>query len=325
MVFHIKVDEDGTLTGTLDSPDRGIKDIPLTEVRLAGEKVIFEIAAGAAKYEGQILENTTTIEGLWTEGPTILPLILHLTNEPIEARDQPSEAKVGGAELDLLRNTPHFELYALIQDEPALDDIANALEAQYERVTAHLNVSFNEKIRVNIYPSVKAFHFDIHLKDGPDWVVAAAGRDRLLMVSPLNPGSVHDYASLIKASVHELVHTAVLRMRGEKGLVGLPKWLNEGYAYYEAGQFTPELQQVAKGRYAEQDLPKWSDLDNASVAAFGDMDGYPLSASIIDFLVIIHGWNKLVELIHNPEKLTEIYGRTEAELEADWAKYFEAQ
>lgn len=321
LVFHIKVDEDGVLTGTLDSPDRGVKDIPLSEVRLTGEKVLFEISGGAAKYEGQILENATTIEGVWTEGPTILPLILQLTNGPIEARDQPSEALGGGTDLDLLKTTPHFELYSLIQDEPALGDIANALEAQYEQVTVHLNVSFSEKIRVNIYPSVKAFHVDIHLKDGPDWVVAAAGGDRLLMVSPLNPGSVHDYASLLKAIVHEFVHTAVLRLRGEKGLVGFPKWLNEGYAYYEAGQMTKHMRQMAKSKYAKLDLPRWSDLDRASVAEFGTMDGYVLSATIIEFLVKVYGRDKLIKFINNPENIKKIYGETEEELEKSWGRY----
>jgi hypothetical protein len=63
--------------------------------------------------------------------------------------------------------------------------------------------SFESKIDVFICPNIKSFHTAINVPDAPDWVVAPAKKNELIMVSPLNQGSVHTYESLMKAIVHE--------------------------------------------------------------------------------------------------------------------------
>lgn len=321
LVFHIVAQNDGTLTGTLDSPDKGIKGIPLSRVLFNKERVLFEISVAQASYDGLILNDKTTIEGVWTEGATVLPLILHLTTESIEPRNLAKKVMANGLPLDLQKASLHFDFYSLAGDQGILNDIAKALEDEYRRITLNLNTGFSEKIRVYIYPDLNSFHLGIFLPDGPDWVVAAAGVNELKMVSPMNPGSAHNYKSLMQAIIHELVHTTVLKARGDQGLVGLPKWLNEGYAFYEARQMTQHMRQMAKSKYAKQDLPRWSDLDRASVEEFGAMDGYVLSATIIEFLVKVHGRDKLIKFINNPENIKKIYGETEEELEKSWGEY----
>jgi RNA polymerase sigma-70 factor (ECF subfamily) len=191
------------------------------------------------------------------------------------------------------------------------------------RVTGKLQTQFTDKIQVLIYPDIKSFHAAIFMPEAPDWVVAAAGKNELLMVSPLNPGDEHNYVSLIKAIVHELIHTAVLNLR-EQGLAGLPKWLNEGYAYYEANQMTDNWRESIKANFTKETLPSWTQLDNANTVEFGDMQGYGLSTTIIEFLVITYGFNKLRQLILSPQKIASIYGFSSADLEKQWTQYLKA-
>jgi len=139
------------------------------------------------------------------------------------------------------------------------------------------------------------------------------------LVSPLNPGKVHTRESLMKAVVHELVHVAVLNVRGRMGLFGLPKWLNEGYAFYEAGQMTPQMRQSVVSQAGVR--PSWGQLDAATTDEFGKLDGYAYSTTIIEFLVGRYGLENLVKLIKAPEELKTIYGVSQDELEREWLDY----
>ena len=47
-----------------------------------------------------------------------------------------------------------------------------------------MQTSFNSKIDVYIYPDLKTFHSAVNYPDAPDWVVGAASKNELKMVSP---------------------------------------------------------------------------------------------------------------------------------------------
>jgi hypothetical protein len=84
----------------------------------------------------------------------------------------------------------------------------------------------------------------------------------------------------MKAIVHELAHTIVLNFR-KQGLVGLPNWLNEGYAYYEANQLNETQVALVHTQLVKKTIPSWDELEKANNYQFGDMNGYPISATII--------------------------------------------
>lgn len=313
LVFHIMPDSIGALTGTVDSPDKGVIGIPLSRIHITGDSAVFEISGALAKFKGVFSVKENTIEGIWTEGETIYPLTLDyiIDTDSIKEKESPYEIQ---------KTTQHFEFYCSESDRPILDKLANTLEENYPRITDNLQTQFIEKIRVLIYPDIRSFHTAIYMPDAPEWVVGAAGKDELMMVSPLNPGSVHSHASLIKAIVHELTHTAVINVRVQ-GLVGLPKWLNEGFAFYEANQMTDGWRESVKANFAKEELPSWTQLDNANTVDFGDMDGYALSTTIIEFLVNVYGFDKLRQLILTPKKIESIYGFSSDDLEKQWAEY----
>jgi len=219
------------------------------------------------------------------------------------------------------KTSKHFDFYSTTGEFKVLDSLAKTLEDNYSRIADHLKTQFDKKIKVYVYPDIKMFHDAFHATNAPEWFVGKADANEIKMVSPLNPGSMHTYASLMQVIVHEFVHTAVYNARGEKGISGLPKWLSEGYAYYEAHQMNDNWRKSIKLKSLEKAPPTWVQLESVSDVEFGNIDGYGYSTIIIEFLVDTYGFDKLVKLIREPENIETIYGLSKGDLEKQWIQY----
>jgi hypothetical protein len=224
--------------------------------------------------------------------------------------------------LNLAKESQHFDYYSANGDIKVLDSLAITLENNYSRITNHLGIQIDKKIKVKVFPNIQAFHAAINLPDAPDWVVGGTlNTDEIMMVSPLHPGSIHTYESLMQVIVHEFTHIAVYYACGDKGVTGLPRWLNEGYAQYEAGQVNEHIRKIVELSVIAKTPPTWTQLDTVSVMEFGNMNGYGLSVTIVEFLVVTYGIDKLVLLIKEPENFEIIYGLSEYTLEKQWIQY----
>jgi len=223
--------------------------------------------------------------------------------------------------LKLAKESQHFDFYSTDDDIKVLDSLAITLENNYSGITNHLGIQINKKIKVKVFPNVKAFHAAINLSNAPDWVVGTGSADELKMVSPLNPGSYHTYQSLMQVIVHEFVHLAVYEVRADKEMTGFPKWLSEGYACYEAGQINDYIRKTIESSVSEKTPPTWTQLENASEIEFGQMNGYGFATTIVEFLIVKYGINKLVLLIKEPDNIETIYGLSKDTLEKQWIQY----
>lgn len=78
VVFHITRTDDGTFEATMDSPDQGAFGIPVDAVDVTNGTVLITLSAvpGGGEYEGDLLEDGQTLDGVWRQGPNELPLIL---------------------------------------------------------------------------------------------------------------------------------------------------------------------------------------------------------------------------------------------------------
>jgi len=223
--------------------------------------------------------------------------------------------------LHLAKESQHFNFYSTHADIKVLDSLSITLENNYSRITTHLGIGIDKRISVKVFPNLKTFHVAINYPDAPDWVVGSCNGDELMMVSPLNPGSIHNYESLMQVIVHEFVHIAVSNARGDKGWTTLPRWLSEGYAQYEAGQVNDRIRKNVETSVIANTPPTWSQLDTLSVMEFGNMNGYGLSVTIVEFLVVTYGIDKLVLLIKEPDNFEIIYGLPKNTLEKQWIQY----
>lgn len=183
-------------------------------------------------------------------------------------------SKLNGQNSDpliLTKESQHFNFFSTHDDLQVLDSLALTLENNYSRIASHLGIQFSKKINVKIYPNIQAFHAAINFPNAPDWVVGGTwNTDEIVMVSPLHPGSVHTYESLMQVVVHEFAHIAVYYARGNKGVTGLPRWLNEGYAQYEAGQVNERVRKNVELGVLKMTPPTWAQLDSVSDMEFGN-------------------------------------------------------
>lgn len=225
--------------------------------------------------------------------------------------------------LYLNKESLHFNLYSTKGDISVLDTLAFILEDNYERITNNLGTQIDKKIKVSIYPSVKAFHEAQNLVDVPEWVVGFGSDDELKMVSPMNPGNMHTYESLMQVIIHEFVHAAQLAVRGGGEFEGVPKWMTEGHAYYEAGQINQYIHEDVKKHLLAKTLPSWSQLEEVSDFEFGNIGGYSFSANIVEYLIEKYGYEKFVSIFKQPTEFEKIYGVSKDAMEIQWLQYLE--
>lgn len=67
IVFDIRAAQDGTLTGTLDSPDQRAFGIRLDEVRFNGPEVAIEVRSIGGSFSGNLSPDGKKIDGTWSQ------------------------------------------------------------------------------------------------------------------------------------------------------------------------------------------------------------------------------------------------------------------
>jgi hypothetical protein len=79
--------------------------------------------------------------------------------------------------------------------------------------------------------------------------------------------------------LHEFIHVAAYTINGD--FSSIPRWLLEGIAYYEAQQFDDNQRKYL----ANKSIPSLSRMETANSYDFGEMRGYQLSYTNIEFMV----------------------------------------
>lgn len=231
------------------------------------------------------------------------------------AKEQVVEQPTESNGLKLQQESEHFIFYSEEKDKSALADLSQVLESNYQRVVSNLGITINHKIKVEIYPDVDSLHIADGRPDAADWSVGSGVNKELIrMVSPLYPKLVHDYDSMMEILVHEFVH--VLQHNLTANLYATPKWLSEGLAIYEAGQFN-------KNQLLSFDIPTLKFLANTSdTPEWGEKGGYAFSYTIIEYIIKNYGYEKMRQLFITPD-LQKVLGVTEEEFEVSWKNYLE--
>jgi predicted esterase len=91
VAFHLRRDQAGAFTATLDSVDQGAKDLSCARVILSGRHLSFEVPIVHGSYTGEFSADGKTISGLWDQGS---PLPLKFKRQAtISAPSQPKSTK----------------------------------------------------------------------------------------------------------------------------------------------------------------------------------------------------------------------------------------
>lgn len=76
IVVHVDEGSDGTLTGTMDSPDQGAAGIPITQITAEGGALAFAVPLIGGRYEATWDAEEDAWKGMWSQGGAELPLDL---------------------------------------------------------------------------------------------------------------------------------------------------------------------------------------------------------------------------------------------------------
>ncbi len=79
LVLHLRTDQSGGLTATLDSPTQGAMGLEGADAKLAGTTFSLQVPAVQGSYSGTISADGKTIAGTWTQGGQSTPLVFHQT------------------------------------------------------------------------------------------------------------------------------------------------------------------------------------------------------------------------------------------------------
>ena len=82
VVVHIKRDDAGALTGTLDSPSQGAVGLPLAEIAAADGRLAFKVPVVGGEYGGVWDAGSKSWKGEWSQGGGRLPLELAVPPPP---------------------------------------------------------------------------------------------------------------------------------------------------------------------------------------------------------------------------------------------------
>ncbi len=91
MVLKIKQIENDSFLVSMDSPDQGVKDIPVSETRVKEDSIFIKVKKTGGTYKGRII-NDTLIAGSWKQGGKSFVLNLSKVEKIIEMK-HPQEPK----------------------------------------------------------------------------------------------------------------------------------------------------------------------------------------------------------------------------------------
>jgi pimeloyl-ACP methyl ester carboxylesterase len=112
LVLHVQSTAPGVYTGTLDSPDQGVKDIPASSVTVKGDSLHVGVDVIKGGFDGAFVDDTT-VTGTWSQGPGKAAMTMVKTREAFKVnRPQTPKApfsyKSEDVEYDNADKSVHF-------------------------------------------------------------------------------------------------------------------------------------------------------------------------------------------------------------------------
>jgi serine-type D-Ala-D-Ala carboxypeptidase/endopeptidase len=105
LALHVHAAADGTLRATLDSIDQGSRDLPCTDLKLAGSAFSFSVPSVQGNWKGSVSPDWSLLTGTWSQGT---PMPLTFTRDTFVAAAAP--AAIDGAWRGVLSVRPQASL-----------------------------------------------------------------------------------------------------------------------------------------------------------------------------------------------------------------------
>lgn len=196
------------------------------------------------------------------------------------------------------------------------EDLVGELGSGVDRVTKRLRHQPAEKLTIEIYPDLDAFHRAVGEPDAPDWFMGVIDGMTIKIVSPLNPGPAHTYKSVLQSTVHLFTILMVKEMNPTA-----PKWLYQGLGGYEAGLMTKEhIRGSIRKTVESDDVPTFEDLEDNSWD-FERKKGFQYAYTLAEFILREYGEEGLNRLIRKPADFQDVLRCSEPEFRSRWIAF----
>jgi hypothetical protein len=184
--------------------------------------------------------------------------------------------------------------------------------------------AFGSPIRVMLAPDDRRFQQAIGGR-APEWGVGVAVPAEGLIVLRAYGGTRGAYSELRRVFRHELAHIALHRyLEGAR----IPRWFNEGYATWAAGELDVESAWLLRLAFATQKAPPLDSLELSWPTATTDARvAYLLAGSVVQYLVNESGTRGLELFLQRwrasgslESALAATYGVSLDQLEEHWRR-----
>jgi len=187
--------------------------------------------------------------------------------------------------LEMSMETVHFEINFHDIDAETITALTDELEGNYDRILEDLGLDTVFKTMVYVHNSYDELTqaVDHILPNPPSWLSGiATGRSEMHV---LYPGSLT--VNFRQVTLHEFAHCASRNLNNNMG--SFQKWLFEGVALYEAGQF---VQPSTLDYMVNEQPPTLTQLNSQS-----DTRIYEVGYTLIEFVVDEFGSEAIHDLI----------------------------
>lgn len=202
-------------------------------------------------------------------------------------------------------------------DEAGAQEVFDLLAEKTASIYNKLNYTSEAPIEVHLYKTQAQLALReagfITLLFAPEWHIGDCHNGKIMMLSPNTPIKAHTHDAILRATLHELVHSVNYHINPK-----LSYFWDNGLATYIAGQVPEE------GSYDIGKIPSISDMHTENGLKFGNMGGYAFSYLYIEYLDQTYGWDKVAAFAKGEGSYQEIFGKTEAELYDDWRLYLQS-
>jgi hypothetical protein len=213
------------------------------------------------------------------------------------------------------KDSQHFAIHYQSADRTIVNEMLNLLEDEYSQLTRVFGNNIYQPVDVYVHPNQSSMVRFTKVKDPSQWLLGlAVNGEEIHIVSPLNAPGQRSKESVLEGMIHELVHICVAKMLPDPP----PLWLNEGLAVYYAHQrqFARQVPGIIRAR---QQLPLLREFEDQRL--FERNNGYPLSYTIVEFIISEYGEFALKEFLIDYPDYGSLGLMSEMQFENAWHRY----
>ncbi|MBI5345740.1 MAG: hypothetical protein HZB76_01165 [Chlamydiae bacterium] len=215
----------------------------------------------------------------------------------------------------LYKETEHFQVFCEPQDQEASDVLLTNAEANFEKFSNDFQVFYTDKFKIMVYPNIQSFHEEIGMPDAPDWEVESDGDQTIKIVSPNEPGRVHNFKSIIRCGMAGLAELFIFEKypKCEEN-----RWLIVGAAFHESHFYIrPVVKEwLCDLKAKNAAIPSVIQMEQNENNF--DVDSYRANYALVEFIKEKWGWESVLKLLEDYSAFENIFGVSKEEFRDQW-------